>query len=240
MTQDITMTTIQEDFDRIAVLAHYGERWEHNSHYHRYLLQHIPANCKQALEIGCGVGQFVRLLATKAQDVLALDLSPEMIRIARERSTGYKHIDYQVADLLQQEYQPEQFDCIVSIATLHHLPLEETLIKLKKMLAPGGVLIILDLYQQQPLDLLTAPLAIIASRVMQYIKNGRVSPAERQAAREAWERHAVHDTYMTISQIRQIASRTLPEDKERVRIRKHLFWRYSLIWKKPELALFPG
>ena len=41
-----------------------------------------------------------------------------------------------------------QFDAIVSIATLHHVPLEPLLPKLQVALKPGGRLIILDLLQQ--------------------------------------------------------------------------------------------
>ena len=72
---------IREDFDRIALLPEV--RWGHNSHYHDFLLKHIPLHCGNALEIGCGTGKFARLLAERSDHVLALDLSPNMIRIAR-------------------------------------------------------------------------------------------------------------------------------------------------------------
>ena len=45
---------IQADFDRIALLS--SDEWDHNSHYHSFLLKHIPPRCTQALEIGCGTG----------------------------------------------------------------------------------------------------------------------------------------------------------------------------------------
>jgi ubiquinone/menaquinone biosynthesis C-methylase UbiE len=52
--------------------------------------------------------------------VLALDLSPEMIRIARERSTQFPNIEFQLADVRELSLPDEHFDCIASIATLHH------------------------------------------------------------------------------------------------------------------------
>jgi ubiquinone/menaquinone biosynthesis C-methylase UbiE len=47
-----------------------------------------------------------------------------MIHIARERSSHYANIDFQRADAFAWEFPSESFDCIISIATLHHLPLE--------------------------------------------------------------------------------------------------------------------
>lgn len=38
--------------------------------------------------------------------VLALDLSPQMIRIARKHSSWYANIDFQVADALAWEFPP--------------------------------------------------------------------------------------------------------------------------------------
>src|SRR5262252_8583858 len=126
------ISQVQADFDRLAAFSQDG--WNHNSHYHRYLLKHIPPHCQQALEIGCGSGAFARLLASRAEQVLALDVSPQMIRLAQERSHHYPNITYRVTDVLAWEFPSDHFDCIVLIATLHHLPLEEMLLKMKDAL----------------------------------------------------------------------------------------------------------
>src|SRR2546423_12311609 len=115
------MSTIQQDFDRIALVSEDGAT--HNDHYHNFLLRHLPSNCRNVLEIGCGTGAFARQLAQGSQHVLALDLSPEMIRLARERSAKCPNIEFQAADVLDRSLPVEDFDCIASIATLHHLPL---------------------------------------------------------------------------------------------------------------------
>jgi ubiquinone/menaquinone biosynthesis C-methylase UbiE len=215
---------IQADFDQLAAFSTDG--WDHNSHYHRFLLRHVPAHCSQALELGCGSGAFARLLANRAQQVLALDLSPQMIRIARKRSTNYTNIDFQRADARVWEFPPESFDCICSIATLHHLPLEETLAKMKRALRANGVLLVLDLYQESFFGAYTSLAAIPLNLVLRYLKTGRfLDPPE---VRAAWAEHGRHDTYLTLSQLRQRCQALLPG----VKIRKHLFWRYSLIWKK--------
>jgi len=137
------MALVQAEFDRIALHSsrNSDERWNHNTHYHRFLLDHVPAGCTSALDLGCGTGAFARLLAQRAEHVLALDLSPQMIHQAQARSTDVPNIDFQVADAFVWECSPEQFDYIVSIAALHHLPMEEVLSKLKRGLAPGGSLL---------------------------------------------------------------------------------------------------
>lgn len=69
---DLTMTEqIRNDFDWLALLDDDG--WNHNNHYHPFLLSHLPSHCENALEIGCGTGSFSRLLAERSQYVLELD-----------------------------------------------------------------------------------------------------------------------------------------------------------------------
>ena len=142
------MSTIQQDFDRIAKASIASEDGRaHNDHYHNFLLQHLPSNCHNALEIGCGTGGFARALAERFEHVLAFDLSPEMIRLARERSTQFPNLEFELTDICDRSLPDESFDLIASIATLHHLPFEEILSKMKAALKPGGVLLILDLFE---------------------------------------------------------------------------------------------
>ena len=218
-------SAIRADFDRIALLSRDG--WNHNSHYHDFLLQQVPAHCTDVLEIGCGTGAFSRLLARRAERVLALDLSPRMIQIARERSKGYPNIEFQVADAIKWEFPTAHFDCVVSIATLHHLPIEDTLVKMRNALRTNGALIMLDLYQERGLpNGLNALLAVPASAALKLIKTGRLR--ESREVRAAWVEHGRHDAYPRLSQIRQVCAALLPGAK----VRRHLLWRYSIIWNK--------
>src|SRR5688500_4071077 len=52
---------VASDFDRLAGFG--AGRWDHNRHYHPFLLRSLPARRERALEIGCGTGEFARLLA---------------------------------------------------------------------------------------------------------------------------------------------------------------------------------
>lgn len=223
---DETLTQkIQRDFDRIALLEQ--STWDHNSHYHSFLLEQLPPHCVSILEIGCGTGMFSRFLAKRADRVMAIDLSPKMIEVAKQRSEGYVNIDFQVADILEWEFPVEQFDAIMSIATFHHLPLESLLSSLKVALKPGGKLVILDLLEHEgiqdiPLNAISVPL----SWILRALRNRNIRPT--MEAVEAWREHGRTDKYLTRSQAQQIYKRSLAG----ATVRTHLFWRYSVVWEK--------
>jgi 2-polyprenyl-3-methyl-5-hydroxy-6-metoxy-1,4-benzoquinol methylase len=218
---------IQTDFDRLAAVDE--DNWNHNNHYHAHLLRHLPPHCAQSLDVGCGTGAFARLLAGRSAHVLALDLSPEMIRVAQDRSAAYPNVTYQVTDVLAWDFPPERFDCVASIATFHHLPMEPMLAAIMAALKPGGVLLILDLYQAQGWgERLDAGLVMSASLALRLLHNGRIR--ESEAARQAWAAHGEHDVYLRIAQVREICSRLLPG----ATVTRHLFWRYSIVWHKPQ------
>lgn len=120
-----------------------------------------------------------------------------------------------------------QFDCIATLTTLHHLPIEITLRKIRKALKPGGVFVCLDLYQRSNLsDLLFDGVAYPANLFLRLIKTGK--PRARREVREAYDEHGKTDTYLTLPRIEQVYADILPG----ALVRRHLFWRYSVVWEK--------
>jgi 2-polyprenyl-3-methyl-5-hydroxy-6-metoxy-1,4-benzoquinol methylase len=217
---------IRADFDKIALLNQ--SRWDHNNHYHFYLLDQLPSQGKTILEIGCGTGEFSRLLAKRFDKVIAIDLSPKMIEVAKQHSQHFGNIDFQVADILEWQFPLEKFDAIASIATIHHLPLAQLLPNLKATLKPGGKLVILDLVEYEyPKDILIDIISIPLNWLFQIIKNKKLKSNHDEI--QAWKEHSLTDNYLTLSQAQQIFSSFL----EKAKIRKHLFWRYSVVWQKP-------
>lgn len=216
---------IIDDFSKIAALS--DKKWDHNNHYHKFLCEHIPENCERALDIGCGKGDFSRILAKRSKYVEGIDLTPEMIRSSKELSKDFKNIEYKVEDVMEHEFSENKYDCIVSIATMHHLPLEKILIKIKNSLKPNGVFMILDLYEQKNFGERISNIAVVPVNIIaMLIKTRKLRASEEE--RKAWEEHSKNDKYMTIKEIEEIASRILPG----VKIRRHFFWRYSLVWEK--------
>jgi SAM-dependent methyltransferase len=224
------MSSIEADFDRLALMD--DEGWTTNNHYHDYLLKHVPQNCANALEIGSGTGAFARQLATRCKRVVALDLSPEMIRVARARSTQYPNLECQIADAMTWDFPQAHFDFICSIATLHHTEQRPLLMKMKNALKPRGVLVVLDLVESS--GLVERAIDVIGfgvSGALRLIHNGRLKPPPE--VRKAWEQHGKHDHYLSVSEVRELANEILPG----ATVKRCLFWRYALVYRKPTHGL---
>ena len=222
----ISTHRVREDFDRIALLTEQSH--DERARYHGYLLNHLPQGCESALEIGCGAGAFTRLLATRARRVVGIDLSPQMIRLAaRQQSAAHSQIEYLTGDFMRLTLPAESFDCIVSIATLHHLPLSEALRKMKAALKPGGRLIIHDLLSAEGLiDMGISALAYSISLMMRLYETGRLLPPKE--LRAAWNEHGRHETYLTLGGVKEMCGGYLPSAS----VRRHLLWRYTVVWDK--------
>ena len=178
---------LREDFDRLAGLSEV-EGWDHSAHYHPFLLGQLPGRLDEALEVGCGTGAFSRSLAERCERVLALDLSPRMVEVARARSKGYPNVEYAVADANSWAFPEGRFGCVASITTLHHLPLAPTLARMGGALRPGGTLLALDLYEaRSAADHLVGALGFPASRAVRLTKTGALSgPRQSPELRQAW------------------------------------------------------
>lgn len=221
---------VREDFDRIADLSR-EDGWDHNAHYHPFLLRRLPRRCSEALEVGCGTGAFARSLAERCGRVLAVDLSPRMVGVAKDRSKGYPNIEYAVVDADSWPFPEERFGCVASITTLHHLPLAPTLRKMGGALRPGGTLLVLDLHRAgSPADYLVGALGFPASKVIRLAKTGAPSVPRSPELRRAWEEHGATDTYPTLAEVRAAFAEA---GLRGARVRRHLLWRYSAVWRKP-------
>jgi len=62
------------------------ERWNHNIHYHRLILEAVPAGCQRALDVGCGEG----MLARQVPCVAGIDQDAASIEMARRHDQDGK------------------------------------------------------------------------------------------------------------------------------------------------------
>ncbi len=96
------------------------------------------ARPRRLLEVGCGPGYFAaRVRDELGIDVVALDLSPRMVELARARG-----VDARVGDVERLPFAARDFDCAVANWMLYHVPeLDQALSELARVLRPGGRLI---------------------------------------------------------------------------------------------------
>ena len=90
----------------------------------------------RALEIGCGTGLFTSYFAASGAEILAVDISPDLLALARQRPMPSTRVRFQLAKF--EDLQEEPFDAVVGSSVLHHLELDTALPQLVRLLRPGG------------------------------------------------------------------------------------------------------
>ncbi|MDX1408076.1 MAG: class I SAM-dependent methyltransferase [Saprospiraceae bacterium] len=219
------LAQIAADFDRIARMPE--PNWTHNSWYHPLLLRHLKAaRAQRVLEVGCGTGRLAASVAPFCREVLGIDLSQEMIAAATDRHGHLPNVRFVHGDYLGFE-SARTWDAIISVSTAHHLDLKAFLSKAARELQPGGQLLLVDLYEGSAADAMLNAAVLPLSLALRLWHNGRLRPAAAHA--EAWKAHDQHDHFLSMPEIRRIASAVLPG----CRITRTLFWRYFLRWVKP-------
>jgi len=91
------------------------------------------------LELGCGTGYFSRELAGSGADVVAIDVSPELLEIAKANCSA-PNVHYEIQNAYALSYPDTAFDSVVGSSVLHHLEIEEALSEIYRVLKPGGTI----------------------------------------------------------------------------------------------------
>jgi len=124
-------------YDKIAV-SYAQEFGRPNEHLAEFLSM-LPKSGK-ILDAGCGTGADADYMASRGFKVIGVDLSGEMVRLARK---SYPGADFKIMDMRRLRFGPKSFSGILSAYSIIHLPKKDVPGMLKKfhgLLKPGGVL----------------------------------------------------------------------------------------------------
>jgi len=198
------------DYDRLGDLAG-------NDSIMDWLGNVLPSAGGRALDLGCGTGRDAILLAERFAHVDAVDLSLPMIEIARAKRSR-PNITYRQADLLETADSGD-YDLVLSVMTLHHVPdLRTALVHIKGLLAPGGRIVLVDPYPSRRILHRLVPLRprLHAMAILRFGVNlaGR-GPATaweiyRLSTRRAWLDHRVSDRFFSREELEQCCAALFP------------------------------
>ncbi len=92
-----------------------------------------------ALEIGCGTGMFTEMFAQTGAEIVAIDVSVDLIAQAKVRNLGSQQVKFLVGRFEDCAFE-NRFDAVIGSSVLHHLELETALVKIREILKPGGLI----------------------------------------------------------------------------------------------------
>ncbi len=109
-------------------------------------------NYKVVADLGAGEGALAQLLAQRAEQVIAVDLSPKMVEFGQQlaRDNGLSNLEYRLGDIEEPPIADATLDLAILSQALHHAEHPQRAIDSAfRILKPGGRLIVLDLLQHQ-------------------------------------------------------------------------------------------
>lgn len=130
----------------------------------------VPADAR-VLDVGCGSGWATRLLADLAGKgrVTGIDISDEMVRLARESSQSYANADFKTASAEQLPFPDNEFTHAFSMESLYYYAdIAKALKEIHRVLKPGGVFVaVVDMYWEsdathQWIEMLNVPVQLLS------------------------------------------------------------------------------
>src|SRR6185436_5717281 len=93
---------------------------------------------RRVLELGCGTGIFLEMVARCGASIAAVDLSADLLARARERVKDLPNVRLTRGNAMDMPYPADAFDAVYGSSILHHLDLERALGEVHRVLRPGG------------------------------------------------------------------------------------------------------
>ena len=118
---------------------------------------------KQVLDVGCGNGYILSLLARAQAITTGIDITPKAIQISQERFKA-AGLDgrFLEANAEALPFPDSTFDCVFSLGVLHHTPdTEKAVAEIFRVLRPGGRLIMMLYHRNSFVNRVKHPIACL-------------------------------------------------------------------------------
>jgi ubiquinone/menaquinone biosynthesis C-methylase UbiE len=107
---------------------------------------------ERVLDLGCGPGILTEAVAPFSQEVIAFDLTPEMVDQTRQRceKRGFKNVTLMLGEAENLPFDNSTFDIIVTRLTIHHFLDPSTAISnMVRVLKPKGKIVVADIVSSE-------------------------------------------------------------------------------------------
>ena len=71
------------------------------------------------LELGCGSGNYSKMIADRVKHLMATDLAPEMVEEAKEKLSMFSNVEIQIEDCYGTSFEDNTFDAVLMVNLLH-------------------------------------------------------------------------------------------------------------------------
>lgn len=192
--------------------------WNHNTAYHPWLIDIASQHRGTVLDVGCGDGLLAQRLSPVSRFVTAIEPNAKAAARASARLAFFDNVAVVDADFDAFQSDGARFDLITFVATLHHMDLRSALTKARELLTPTGEIAVVGLSANKSLT--------------DWLWAGACLPVNRIASRLHGETRdigvAVTDPQESLAEIRRTVAEVLPG----ARIRRGLYYRYLLRWRR--------
>jgi len=106
-----------------------------------FLVEYVEPDGMDMLEVGCGDGTVTALVADWAQSYVAIDTDPDKLVEAEVRVPGVAFLQ---GDGEALDFPDESFDVVLFTLSLHHMQADVALLEARRVLRPGGRVVVLE------------------------------------------------------------------------------------------------
>ena len=151
-TQNSTIhaASVIEHFDRLSASRDWSRLYDladgRNYHFHvrrSRVLQLLPERLGHVLDVGCGPGVMTEVVLERGGVFNGLDLSPEMIREAKEKFGHLPKVHFALGNIEAIDANDNSYDQLICMAVLEYLSSpRQALAEIFRVLKPGGMAVI--------------------------------------------------------------------------------------------------